>query len=97
MNKTRTLTEAQHKARISNGVCPRCGDYRLVKQTRFRDDNGTPRFAGSYYTCGGPLAHRCYNLTSELSNRLSETVEGTDPPNLPGILPPRPTVVKRRR
>lgn len=82
--KTRTLTPEEHTARISNGVCPRCGDYRLVRQVRFKGgDEGNPKFAGSYYTCGGPLAHQCYNITSEHGSRLSETTEGVDPIRLP--------------
>lgn len=98
--KTRTLTPQEHAARLSGGVCPRCGDYRLIKQVRWKGGNGgeSAKFAGSYYTCGGPEAHRCYNLTSEVSDRLSETTEGVDPVRLPSqsstVIPP-PRVVRR--
>lgn len=94
--KTRVLTQVEYNFRLLNGVCPRCGDYRLVRQMRVRRvDGDKPVFAGSYFTCGGPNAHKCYNLSGETGTRLSETTEGTEPVRMP-----KPSAVKsilRRR
>ena len=97
MSKTRILTHEQHRSRLACGVCPRCGDYRLVRQLRVKtSDTGEVRFAGSYYTCGGPLAHECYHLSGESGTRLSESSEGVDPVKFrePTLTKP---VVKRRK
>lgn len=100
--KTRRLTAEEHRARLSMGVCPRCGDFRLVRVMRVRsseEPGGSPKFAGSFYACGGPDAHECYHLSGDTGTALSESAEGNEP-----VVLPKPstgdvqaTVIRRRK
>lgn len=95
--KTRRLTKEEHTARLSSGVCPRCGDYRLVRVVRTKEgDRGRPQFAGSFYACGGPDSHQCYHLSGDGGATLSESADGTDPVRLRTTNPNEPSRVIRR-
>jgi hypothetical protein len=94
--KTRRLTPAEHNARLSNGVCPRCGDYRLIRVLRTKDDGmGGSKFAGAYWSCGGPRGHECYHLSGETGTTLAESSDGVDPLELDRPVPPPPPVIRR--
>lgn len=97
--KTRRLTPDEHKARLSMGVCPRCGDYRIVRVMRVgRDDDGRgPRFLGAFYACGGPKSHECYHLSGESGSSLAESADGTEPVRLPKPEPGGTRVIRRRK
>lgn len=97
--KTRRLTKEQHAARVSNGVCPRCGDFRLVHVVRTTDDGrGGTRFGGAFYTCGSESSHRCYWLSNGGSADLRESAEDVEELVIRKVVEPlKAGVVRRRR
>lgn len=73
----RRITKERHDRVTWSGVCPGCGNYRIVTLPRFtRDvlDRNKAKYGGSYLCCGGPNEHRCWNMTKNANAaRLYET------------------------
>lgn len=73
----RRITKERHNHVTWSGVCPGCGDYRIVTEHRFRDGEDVMdkrRYAGSYLCCGGPEGHLCWHMTKNPNApRLYET------------------------
>jgi len=65
--KTRKITIQDVQSRLSYGVCPVCGDYRLTKMLNMKivgeAANRKKKFSGSYWACGGPERHQCYYMS----------------------------------
>jgi len=75
--KTRKITKEDVKSRLNLGICPSCGDFRLVKvikMTIVNDSSRDKKFLGSYWACGSEKSHQCYYL-SEKECRESTTAE----------------------
>jgi hypothetical protein len=74
---TRKITVDDVNERIKTGVCPCCGDYRLIKMMKIvivNDSDKDRKFSGSYWACGSEKAHKCYHL-SEKECRESTTAD----------------------
>jgi len=100
MQKTRRLSREQHSRRLSYGVCPRCGDYRIVRIVRYTEGDrpgSGPKFAGAFWACGGPYGHECYHLSGETGEVLTESTEGVS--ELPELQQKNdsPSVIRRRK
>jgi hypothetical protein len=101
MQKTRRLTQEQHKRRLSYGVCPRCGDFRLVRVVRYTEGErpgSPPKFAGAFWACGGPSGHECYHLSGETGTVLAESSE--DVPEMQDDVPfseKPPRLIRRKK
>lgn len=74
----RRITTERHDRVTWSGVCPGCGDYRIITLHKRRGesedvmDRGT--YAGSYLVCGGPHAHDCWHMTkNRTAKHLYET------------------------
>lgn len=69
------ITKERHERVTWSGVCPGCGDYRIVTMQRFnRDALDKVKYGGSYLCCGGPNEHRCWNMTKNVdAKQLYET------------------------
>ena len=74
----RRIGTDRHDRVTWSGVCPGCGDYRIVTVHKRRGDSedvmdrGT--YAGSFLACGGPESHDCWHMTKNReSSRLYET------------------------
>lgn len=74
----RRITTERHNQVTWSGVCPGCGDYRIVTLTRWLGSEDAMdnhrRFGGAYLGCGGPNGHLCWHMTkSSSAARLYET------------------------
>ena len=72
------ITKERHNQVTWSGVCPNCGEYRIV--TAFRWKNGSDaldrnrKFAGVYFACGGLKGHLCFYMTKDPNaSRLYES------------------------
>lgn len=100
MQKTRRLTPEQHKRRLSYGVCPRCGDYRIVRVVRYTEGDrpgSRPKFAGSFWACGSPQGHECYHLSGETGTVITESTEGVSELQEVQTTTDRPKLIKRKK
>jgi len=63
----RRITKDRHDRVTWSGVCPGCGDYRIITRIKRRGDSedvmDRPRFGGVYLCCGGPNEHDCWHMT----------------------------------
>ena len=70
----------QHKRIVSCGVCPGCGDHKIITMKRFkRSEDALSRerkYAGEYLCCGGEHAHECWHMTKNPSAPLLYEVYG---------------------
>ena len=95
--KSRRLTPEEHRSRLSSGVCPRCGDYTLIRVVKVSQEDDVPRFGGAYYACGSEKSHLCYWLSYDTATDLRESTEGTQPVKAAPQVSNRPTVIRRHR
>lgn len=66
----------RHRAVTRYGVCPGCGDFRIVTRTRMHEDaeTGRRKFSGQYLSCGSDAGHECWSMTkSPEAERIYET------------------------
>ena len=78
--KTRKINLEEHKARLASGVCPRCGDHRIVRSIRMEEGESrgsSPKFLGAFYHCAA--GHTCWYMSDGNARDLRESSEGTDP------------------
>jgi len=74
----RRITKERHDRVTWSGVCPGCGDFRIVTEHKFRGESedvmDRRRYAGSFLACGGPDSHSCWHMTKNgNAPRLYET------------------------
>lgn len=75
--KSRKISKDDVNERLKYGVCPVCGDYKLVKNIKMIVLNAPDtdkKFGGVYWACGSEKSHKCYYL-SEQSCRESTAAE----------------------
>lgn len=78
IDESRRITRERHDRVMWSGVCPGCGDYRIVTMIRWKGSNDAldrrRTYGGSYLCCGGPEAHECWHMTKDPNaSRLYET------------------------
>lgn len=70
MASDRKITKERHKQVTDMGVCPGCGDFRIITAHRFKgseDAMSKRTYGGSYLACSGPNTHECWHMTGNVT------------------------------